>query len=103
MLGYLPDQGVGADVVDASYVVHAAYDEVVGIGGPGQVVDLGTGGSKHVLGAPGLFILEAFVTESWVVGFGRNPEDDVAIIAGRSEDLTLKRDRTSQLRLYAYI
>ena len=88
VLGYLSYEGVGADIVDTSHVVHASDDEIVGIRGPCQVVNLGAGRTKHIFGTPCLLILEPFIAERRVMRFRGNPENDIAIISSRGENLT---------------
>ena len=38
---------------------------------------------------PALLVLDSIVAKGGVVGFGGNPEDHVAVVAGRGQELTL--------------
>lgn len=87
VLSNLADQSPRAGIVDASNVVHTADDEVYGVGGPGQIVDLSAAGPTHMLGPPRLLVLElvrAKVVRGCVAGY---PEYHVAVVAGGSQSL----------------
>ena len=85
--------------VDAGNVVHASYDKVGTIGRPGKVVDLGAGGPTHLLGPPRLLVLRAVGAKGR--GHKRvalNPENDVAIVASRGEQLAWNRSVSQSVR-----
>src|SRR5262245_63555656 len=80
-------------VVYAGDIVHAACDEEDAIGRPGQVVYLRAHGPAHVLDPPCLLVLEAVLAEGGAVRLvlGGDPEEDVAVIAGRCQCLACSR------------
>ncbi len=79
-------------IVDASDVVHAAYDEICAVGRPCEVVNLGAAGPAHVLRPPCLLVFQAVGAEGGGVEvvLGWNPENDIAVVAGRSQELAWK-------------
>jgi len=67
VLGDLSHKSSGSGVVDPRDIVHAADDEVRGIGGPGQIVDFGAQRPAHVLRTPCLLVLQAVGPKGRVV------------------------------------
>ena len=89
--GWVAGPGKGCTclgVVYAGNVVHASCDEKLAVGRPGKVVDFRAHGPAHVLYSPCLFILGSVIAQL-LHGrvFGRDPEQDDAIVAGRGKDL----------------
>lgn len=86
-------------VVYPRNVVHAANDEVDTIWRPSQVVDLGTRRAAHMLYSPCLLVFERVFTECrLVVKFGWNPQQDIAIVSSRSQNLTCSKVRRRRLK-----
>lgn len=61
--------------------------------GPSQVVYLSTAGPAHVLGTPGLFVVEALGTKVGRGHFARYPENHVSIVAGGCKEFTYEGTR----------
>lgn len=57
VLGDLANQRSCLSIIDSRYVIHAANDEVDAIGRPGQVINLGTARTTHMLGSPRLLVI----------------------------------------------
>ena len=93
VLGNLSYDASSLGVVYTGNVVHTAGDEEDAVWRPGQVVDL-RGGAAHGLDPPRLLVLEALF-EVVVRGLvlGRDPEQDVAVVAGAGQDLSCGRVR----------
>jgi hypothetical protein len=73
-------------IVDAGNVVHTAGHDKDAVGRPGEIIDLGTGRSTHMLDTPGLQVVRPVFSEGWlVVELGRHPEQNVPIVSGRSQ------------------
>ena len=75
-------------IVDARDVVHAANDEVGAVGRPSEIIDLCAARSAHVAGPPRLLVFKAIRAKGSLVGIGRNPEDDVSVVAGRGKQVS---------------
>lgn len=76
-----------ACVINPGDIVHTPDDEVMAIGGPGQVIYLRSARATHMFCPPAFFIVLAVGSECWRDRFAGNPEDDVAIVAGGREKL----------------
>lgn len=75
VLGNLPYHCTCLGVVYAGNVVHAACDEELAVGRPGQVVDFRAHRPAHVLDPPRLLVFRAVIAQLLHGrGFGGNPE-----------------------------
>nr|POE77785.1 hypothetical protein CFP56_09428 [Quercus suber] len=91
VLGDLADDAAVAGAVDAGDVVHAAGDEELSVGGPGQVVDLGAARrTTHGLDAPVLEIVGVILAQAGLHGgiVRGGPQQDIAIVSGRGQQFS---------------
>jgi hypothetical protein len=84
-------------VVYAGNVVHTSCNEEDAVWRPGKVVDLGAYRPAHGLDSPCLLVFEALFEVVRGLVLSRNPEQDVAIVAGACEHFTCETSAASRV------